>query len=213
MEKIGIVGSAVVGQTLARGFKSHGYEVRIGSRTPAKLADFSSAAGIPAATFDEVASWADVIVLSVHGSAAEAALRAAGGALLAGKVVIDTTNPIADAPPVDGVLQFFTGANDSLMERLQSVFPAVRFVKAFNSVGSAQMVNPHYERGRPTMFYCGNDEGAKAVVARILEQFGWEPADMGTATAARAIEPLCQLWCILGFRQSIWTHAFALFRT
>jgi len=213
MEKIGVIGSAVVGQTLARGFKSNGHEVRIGSRTPAKLAEFSASSGITSATFDEVASWADVVVLAVHGSAAEEAVRTAGPDRLAGKVVIDTTNPIKDAPPVDGVLQFFTGPNESLMERLQSAFPAVRFVKAFNSVGSARMVNPQYERGRPTMFYCGNDEAAKATVARILGAFGWEAADMGTAVAARALEPLCQLWCILGFRNNTWTHAFALFRS
>lgn len=60
------------------------------------------------------------------------------------------------------------------------------------------------------MFYCGNDAEAKSVVATILEQFGWEPADMGSAVAARAIEPLCQLWCIPGFRQNHWTHAFHL---
>jgi len=213
MEKIGVIGSAVVGQTLARGFKSNGHEVRIGSRTPAKLAEFSASSGITSATFDEVASWADVVVLAVHGSAAEEAVRTAGPDRLAGKVVIDTTNPIKDAPPVDGVLQFFTGPNESLMERLQSAFPAVRFVKAFNSVGSARMVNPQYERGRPTMFYCGNDEAAKATVARILGAFGWEAADLGTAVAARALEPLCQLWCILGFRNNTWTHAFALFRS
>ena len=213
MEKIGVLGSAMVGQTLARGFKSSGYEVRIGSRTPAKLAEFSASSGVPAATFDEVASWADAVVLAVHGAAAEEAVRTAGPAALAGKVVIDTTNPIKDVPPVDGVLQFFTGPNASLMERLQQLFPAVRFVKAFNSVGNARMVHPQYERGRPTMFYCGNDKAAKATVAGILEQFGWEPADMGTAVAARAIEPLCQLWCILGFRQNTWTHAFALLRS
>jgi predicted dinucleotide-binding enzyme len=124
--------------------------------------------------------------------------------------VIDTTNPIADAPPVDGVLQYFTGPNASLLERLQAAFPDARLVKAFNSVGSARMVNPVFERGKPTMFYCGNDEPAKAVVAEILTQFGWEPLDMGAAIAARAIEPLAQLWCIPGFRENRWTHAFAV---
>ena len=72
-------------------------------------------------------------------------------------------------------------------------------------------VNLLNERGIPTMFYCGNDAGAKAAVAKILEQFGWEPADMGTAVAARALEPLCQLWCIPGFLRNQWTHAFAVF--
>jgi predicted dinucleotide-binding enzyme len=211
MQKIGVLGSAAVGQTLARGFKTHGYEVRIGSRTPAKLADFSSTAGIPAATFAELATWADALVLAVRGAAAEEVLRLAGADHLAGKIVIDTTNPISDAPPVDGVLHFFTGPNSSLLEQLQTAYSRVRFVKAFSCVGNARMVNPAYERGRPTMFYCGNDAEAKAAVAAMLEQFGWEPADMGTAVAARAIEPLCQLWCIPGFRQNHWTHALALF--
>lgn len=200
-----------MGQALARGFKAHGYQVTIGSRTPEKLADFSSSSGIPAATFAEVAARADLAVLAVHGSAAKDAVRLAGADALAGKVVIDTTNPISDAPPVDGVLQFFTGPNQSLLEDLQAAYPAIRFVKAFSSVGNSRMVNPSYTRGRPTMFYCGNDEPAKQVVAGILEQFGWDPADMGTAAAARAIEPLCQLWCIPGFRRNHWTHAFAVF--
>jgi 8-hydroxy-5-deazaflavin:NADPH oxidoreductase len=212
MSKIGILGSAAVGQALARGFKQHGHEVRIGSRTPAKLAEFSASAGIAAGTFAEVASWAEVLVLAVKGTVAEDALRAAGAASLRGKLVIDTTNPIAEAPPVDGVLAFFTGPNDSLMERLQAAYPEARFVKAFSSVGNALMVNPKLEGGPPTMFYCGNDAAAKAAVRSILETFGWEPADMGTAVAARAIEPLCQLWCIPGFRENTWRHAFRLLR-
>ena len=134
MDKIGIIGSAVVGQTLARGFKAKGHDVRIGSRTPAKLAEFAASTGIAAGTFADVASWADVVVVAVHGTAAEEALTHAGAAALAGKVVIDTCNPIKDAPPVDGVLQLFTGPNESLMERLQQAFPGSRFVKAFKEI-------------------------------------------------------------------------------
>ena len=208
MKKIGILGSGTVGQTLAEGFKTHGYEVKIGSRSPDKLAEFSKSSGIEAGTFADVASWAEMLVLSVHGSAAQEALTLANHDHLRGKIIIDTTNPIAESPPVDGVLQFFTGPNESLLEALQLAVPAARFVKAFNSVGAARMVNPGYAGGRPTMFYCGNDAPAKAEVAKILDQFGWEAADMGTAVAARAIEPLCQLWCIPGFRQNSWTHAF-----
>jgi hypothetical protein len=100
------------------------------------------------------------------------------------------------------------------MERLQKAFPDAKFVKAFNSVGAALMVNPSFPGGaRPTMFYCGNDAAAKATVAKILDQFGWDGADMGTARAARAIEPLAQLWCIPGFRDNQWTnHAFHLMK-
>jgi hypothetical protein len=208
MQKIGVIGSASVGQTLAAGFKKHGYDVRIGSRTPAKLAEFSRSAAIPSGTFADVAAWADAAVLAVGGKVAEEAVRAAGEANLRGKVVIDATNPIADAPPVDGVIQVFTGPNESLMERLQKACPQAKFVKAFSCVGNTRMVNPSFADGKPTMFYCGNDADAKAFVAKVLDQFGWEAADMGSAVAARAIEPLAQLWCIPGFRQNSWTHAF-----
>jgi len=208
MRRIGVLGSAVVGQTLARGFQKHGYEVRIGSRSPAKLAEFSRATGIPTGTFAEVAGWADAVVLAVHGRGAVEAIALAGPDNLRGKIVIDTTNPLSDATPMDGVLQLFTGPNESLMERLQAAQPQTRFVKAFSSVGNARMVNPSLRQGKPTMFYCGNDKDAKEAVAGILEEFGWEPADMGSAVAARAIESLVQLWCIPGFRRSSWTHAF-----
>jgi predicted dinucleotide-binding enzyme len=212
MRKVGILGSGVVAKTLAKGFKQHGYDVRIGSRSAEKVTPFANAAGISAGTFAEVAAWADVVVLAVKGTAAEEALQLAGAASLEQKVVIDATNPIAEEPPVDGVLKFFTGPNDSLLERLQTKFPDARFVKAFNSVGNAYMVNPSFPGGTPTMFYCGNDPEAKQIVAAVLEQFGWDCADMGTAAAARAIEPLCQLWCIPGLREGNWTHAFKLLR-
>ena len=210
--KVGVLGSGVVAKTLAKGFKKHGHDVSIGSRTIDKLASFARELGIAAATFSEIAKGADLIVLAVKGSAAEQALKLAGEANFSGKVVIDTTNPISEEPPVDGVLKYFTGPNESLMERLQAKFPEARLVKAFNSVGNAYMVNPSFPGGKPTMFYCGNDPEARRSVADVIEQFGWEPADMGTAAAARAIEPLCQLWCIPGLREGRWTHAFKLLR-
>jgi 8-hydroxy-5-deazaflavin:NADPH oxidoreductase len=210
--KFGVIGAGGVGQTLATGLLKHGYEVRIASRSLEKLAAFTKATGIASGSPVEVAAWADGLVLAVPGPAAMAALEEAGRAQLAGKLVIDVTNPIEHAPPQDGVVRFFTGPNDSLMERLQAAFPDVRFVKAFNSVGNALMVNPVVAGGPPTMFFCGNDAEAKATVARIIDQFGWEGADMGRATAARAIEPLCQLWCIPGFLQGDWRHAFKLVR-
>ena len=123
---------------------------------------------------------------------------------------MDACNPIADAPPANGVLRFFTTLEESLMERLQREFPKAHLVKVFNSVGAPRMVNPQFKSGKPTMFICGNDDGAKAVVAQILDQFGWEIADMGKVEAARAIEPLCMLWCIPGFTKNEWTHAFKL---
>ena len=158
------------------------------------------------------AAGADVVVLAVKGGAAAEALDLAGHANLAGKVIIDATNPIADAPPEDGVLRFFTSLDESLMERLQARVPAARFVKAFSCVGNAYMVDPQLPGGPPTMFICGDDAAAKATVRDLLTQFGWDTADMGTVKAARAIEPLCMLWCIPGLRGGPWTHAFKLLR-
>ena len=74
------------------------------------------------------------------------------------------------------------------------------------------MVSPDFDGIKPTMFICGNDEGAKGEVKKILDQFGWETEDMGKVEAARAIEPLAALWCIPGFLQNRWTHAFKLLK-
>ena len=211
--KVGVLGSGVVGQTLAAGFVKHGHEAMIGTREPSKLADWSKANPKPrVGSPSEAAGFGEVIVLAVKGGAAQEALRGGGKANLAGKTVIDACNPIADAPPVHGVLQFTTGPNESLMEQLQKEFPDAHLVKAFNSVGAPGMVNPEYGGTQPTMFICGNDESAKKKVSGILDQFGWETADMGAVEAARAIEPLCMLWCILGFTNNEWTHAFKLLR-
>jgi len=209
--KVGILGSGVVAQVLAGGFLKHGHDAMVGTREVAKLASW--AANNPGARIGSVtdtAKFGELIVLAVKGSVAADVLRAAGSAELAGKTVIDATNPIADLPPVDGVLRFFTSLDQSLMERLQKEFPGAHFVKAFNSVGNARMVNPQFKDGKPTMFICGNDDAAKRRVGEILDQFGWETADMGKAAAARAIEPLCMLWCIPGLLRGEWSHAFKL---
>ena len=211
--KIGIIGSGIVAQTLGGGFLKHGHDVVLGTRDPAKLAEWAqqNPKG-KVGSFADAARFAELAVLAVKGTVAADAVRAAGVAILAGKLVIDATNPIAEAPPVDGVLKFFTNLDESLLERLQREFAAVRFVKAFNSVGAYCMVNPQFKGGKPTMFICGNDAAARKTVTTVLDQFGWETAEMGVAAAARAIEPLCMLWCIPGFLQNDWTHAFKLLR-
>ena len=210
---VGILGSGVVAKSLAKGFMKHGHMVMLGTRNPAKLEDWDweNRKGL-VGSFAEAARFGETLVLAVKGTAAAEALHGAGITDLAGKVVIDATNPIAETPPANGVLHFFTTLEESLMERLQREFPAARLVKAFNSVGNAMMVNPQFAGGKPTMFICGNDEAAKKTVTGILDQFGWETADMGKAEAARAIEPLCILCCIPGFLRQEWTHAFKLLR-
>jgi predicted dinucleotide-binding enzyme len=212
--KIGIIGSGAVGQTLSNGFVKHGYEVAIGTNTASKRDDLRSRTSGKAqvGSFADAARFGDIVVLATKGTGAESALRAAGLEHLKGKVVIDTTNPIADAPPVNGVLRYFTSLDVSLMERLQALAPEAYFVKAFSCIGHAFMVNPDFGGVQPTMFICGNDENAKRTVTTILEQFGFEAADMGKAEGARAIEPLCILWCIPGFLGQGWNHALKMLR-
>lgn len=214
-KKIGIIGSGIVGQTLANGFIKHGYDVTIGTNDAAKRDALKAKTNGNAAvgSFEETARFGEIVLIATKGVAAENAVMLAGVQNLSGKVVIDTTNPIADAPPANGVLKFFTSLDDSLMERLQTLAPQARFVKAFSSVGNAVMINPDFKGTRPTMFICGNDAGAKADVSMILEQFGYEAADMEGVEAARAIEPLCMLWCIPGFLHNSWTHAFKLLKS
>lgn len=210
MKKIGIIGSGVVGTTLADGFLKHGFQVLVGTRTVSKLEKWKSERkGVFTGSFEDAAGFGDMLVLAVKGSHTEDALKLAGERNLEGKTIIDASNPIADSEPENGVLKFFTTLDKSLMEELQEQFPGADFVKAFNSVGSALMVDPELE-SKPTMFICGNREKSKNEVRSILDQFGWETEDMGTAVAARAIEPLCILWCIPGFRENRWMHAFKL---
>ena len=211
--RVGVLGSGVVGKVLAAGFAKHGHEVMIGSRSPETLVDWlEENPGIGSGFFGDTAAFADLVVLAVKGTAANKALELAGEDNHAGKTVIDATNPISDEPPVNGVLKFFTNLDESLMEQLQKQYPRTKFVKAFSSVSNARMVNPRFQGGRPSMFICGNDAAAKDVVTGVLDQFGWDTEDMGAVEAARAIEPLCMLYCIPGFTRDQWTHAFKLLK-
>ncbi len=213
-KKIGVIGSGVVGQVLANGFIKHGYEIMIGTNNTSKHAELKEKTGGKAGvgSFEETAKFGEIIVLAIKGVAAEDAVKSAGIENLNGKTVLDATNPIAETPPVNGVLGFFTSFDDSLMERLQKLAPEVNFVKCFSCVGNALMVNPDFGGVKPSMFIAGNNDAAKAEVKAILNQFGWETEDMGKAEAARAIEPLCILWCIPGFLSNQWMHAFKLLR-
>ena len=213
--KIGIIGSGIVAQVLGKAFISEGNEVMMGSRDPKKEAMIKWKAANPSAkigSFSDAAVFGDMLVLATAGHAAAQALQSAGLKNLEGKIIIDVTNPIAQAPPVNGVLKFSTSLEHSLMEDLQNLAPKAKFVKAFNSVGNGQMYKPAFKEGKPSMFICGNDTSAKKKVTEILDRFGWETEDMGMVEAARAIEPLCILWCIPGFLRNQWNHAFKLLK-
>jgi len=210
---VGVLGSGSVGKTLAVGFLKHGHQVMLGTRETIKLMSWiGEHPKVIVGSFADAAKFGEVLILAVKGTVAQDVLKMATPANLSGKVIIDATNPISDAPPANGVLSFFTSADESLMEKMQRQVPDARFVKAFNSVGAALMVNPKLAGGPPTMFICGNDEDAKKKAAQVCEMFGWSVEDMGKAESARALEQLCIVWCIPGFLKNDWAHAFKVLR-
>lgn len=214
--KVGILGSGVVGQVLAKAFLDEGHPVMLGSRNNTKDQMIKWKEENPTAsigTYQDTAAFGELLVLATKGTVIEEVVKQAGIDHFTNKTVIDTTNPIADAPPVNGVLKFFTDLNQSLMEKIQLSIPKAHVVKAFNSVGNSLMYKPDFGGVLPTMFICGNNEEAKKTVTELLQVFGWETEDLGNVEAARAIEPLCILWCIPGMLKNDWTHAFKLLKS
>ncbi len=213
--KIGVLGSGDVGRVLATAFLQEGHPVMIGTRDPSKdqvIKWKKENEGGKTGTFAETAAFGDILVLAAAGSVSLSVIEMAGKENFEEKLLIDTTNPIAPEPPVKGVLKFFTSLDRSLMEMIQEKIPSANVVKAFNSVGNTFMYKPDFKNTKPTMFICGNDASAKKTTTAILETFGWEVEDMGPVEAARAIEPLCMLWCIPGFTRNEWRHAFKLLK-
>lgn len=213
--KIGIIGSGMVGRVLGNAFLSEGNDVMLGTRNVLKDEVVKWKNENPKGKtggFEETAKFGDLIVLATNGIATEQIIDSAGVNNFSDKVVIDATNPIAAAPPTNGVLHYFTSMNESLMERIQKKIPKAKVVKAFNSIGNAFMYKPNFPGGKPTMFICGNDDTAKKIVTDILTAFGHETEDMGKVEAARAIEPLAILWCIPGFIRNQWANGFKLLK-
>jgi 8-hydroxy-5-deazaflavin:NADPH oxidoreductase len=208
--KVGIVGSGDVAKTLGTAFIDLGHEVKLGSRTPESegLVAWKKKVGSQGSTgtFAEAAAFGEVVVLSTHGVENESAIRLAGPKNFSGKVVIDTTNPLAFGD--DHMPHLAYGWSDSAGERVQKLLPNAHVVKAFNSVGNAHMYKPKFPGGPPDMFYCGNDAASKKKVGEWLQLFGWNPVDVGGIEGARLLEPLCILWVSMGIRGGSWDIAF-----
>jgi 8-hydroxy-5-deazaflavin:NADPH oxidoreductase len=206
---VGIIGSGQVAQALARGFVALGHQVKLGSRTPEKLADFVDelGQGASADTSAEAAEFGELGVLATLWSGTEQALELADARrTLAGKVVIDVTNPLVfheGGPPTLAL-----GHTDSGGEQVQRWLPESRVVKAFNIVGNTLFFRPDLPGGPPTMFICGADEAARRMVAQLVQDFGWpEVVDIGGIEGARVLEPICILWVLYGVQAGAWEHA------
>jgi predicted dinucleotide-binding enzyme len=208
--KVGILGSGMVAQTLAAGFEGRGDEVMLGTRDPAKLSDWLKRhPHARAGSLADAAAFGEIVVLATLGTATTSAIAQAGVPAFRGKVVVDATNPLRtdDSGP-----HLSVGFDDSLGEQIQRALPEARVVKAFNTVGAAEMVNPQFAGGPPTMFIAGNDAAAKQAVTQVVRDFGWDVADLGGIEAARFLEPMCMAWIAYGVQAGGWHHAFKLLR-
>jgi len=212
--KVGIFGTGDVGRALGRAFVTLGHEVKLGGREAnnAKAVTWAkdNAPNASAGTFAEAAEFGEIAVLATLGSANEAVLRAAGPERLAGKIVIDATNPLSHQP--GGLPGLSVSGNDSGGEQVQRAVPQAHVIKAFNIVGNAHMFRPDFPGGPPDMFFCGNDEGAKRRVASLLGDFGWNPVDVGGIESARYLEAMCMVWVLYGIKTGGWSHAFKMLR-
>jgi 8-hydroxy-5-deazaflavin:NADPH oxidoreductase len=212
--KVGVLGSGDVAKSLGSAFAAEGHQVRLGSRNPDSegLVAWKAKVGPRASTgtFAETAGWGELVVLATRGAEYESVLRLAGPDQFAGKVVIDVTNPLIMTP--DRPPSLAVGFNDSAGEQVQRILPGARVVKAFNSVGNALMYRPNLPGGPPTMFYAGNDAGAKKQVADLLTAFGWQPVDVGGIEASRVLGPLCLLWVSSALNLGSWDIAFKILR-
>jgi predicted dinucleotide-binding enzyme len=211
--KIGILGTGDVGQVLGSGFVKLGHPVKMGSRNPdqEKVKAWLAKTGVNASagTFAEAAAFGDLVVLATLWTGTENAIRLADPKNLAGKVVIDATNPLdfSSMPP-----KLAVGHTDSGGEQVQRWLPNSHVVKAFNSVGSPHMVHPDFPGGPPDMFICGNDSKAKETVTDLLKAFGWSVVDIGGIEGSRYLEPLAMIWILQFFRTGSGNHAFKLLR-
>lgn len=207
--RVGVIGSGGVGRALAAGFAARGHEVTIGTRSPEDNDDLQAwaaqHANVAIGSFAATAEAAEVVVLATRGTAVEQAIRTAGPQHLAGKVVIDATNPLAP-DPATGAPGLAVGHTDSGGERVQRAVPDARVVKAFNTVNSALMVDPGFDPRRP-MLIAGNDEDAKRTVASLLDDFGWDALDVGGIEQSRQLESLVLLWVAVGRARGAWDHA------
>lgn len=206
---IGVLGSGPAGRALAKGFLDHGHSVMVGSRTPAKLAAWRAAAGLDVAlgTFDETAEFADLVVLSVLGTAAENVIRSIEGEHLAGTIVLDASDPLDFSSGRPGL---FVGTTDSLGERLQRLMPQAYVVKGLNTVLADVMVDPTLTGGDPDMFIAGDDEAAKRTVTTLLSDFGWPVVDLGGIQSSRWLEAISLAWVVHSHRTGKTHHAFKL---
>lgn len=187
--RIAVIGAGSVGGTLGTRWAAAGHEVVFGLRDPQspKVLDLlSTSCNARAASIASAAAGSDVVVLATPWAAARAAIQSAGN--LAGKVLLDCTNPLKPDLTLDA------GPTASGGEMVAGWAIGPRVVKIFNTTGFGNMANPHYGDQAATMFYAGDDSEAKQIAARLATDLGFEAVDAGPLKNARLLEPLAALW-------------------
>jgi 8-hydroxy-5-deazaflavin:NADPH oxidoreductase len=208
---IGIIGSAIVGQQLAKDLIAHGHQVTIGTRDASKLAEYAAEnPKVKIGSNAEAATFGEMILLATNWEGTQNAIALADPKNFEGKIVVDITNPLDFS---SGKPELSIGFTTSAGELVQAWLPGSHVVKALNSITANAMVNPKaYTGGEPDMFIAGNDANAKQTVTTWLEGFGWGIVDLGDITKSRLLEPLALIWITVGFNSG-WTkanHAFKM---
>ena len=204
--RIAIIGTGNVGSALGTRWSQRGHEVVFGSRDPRseKVQKLSAATGAGASNIRDAVTDAAVVVLATPWDATEESIIAAGD--LSGKILLDATNPLQN-------MKLALGLTTSGAEQVASWAGNAAVVKAFNSTGAGNMLNPDYAGQKPTMCICGDAAGAKQVVSGLIEEIGFEAVDAGPLTSARYLEPLAGLWITLAYAQGLGPDiAFKLLR-
>jgi len=209
---IGIIGAGSVGKVLAKGWIDAGHSVKISSRDPMSESLFTwkeqMGPDCHIATFEEAASFGEVIVLAINWSGVETVLKQISTTALQDKVIIDLSNAVEFSETPQLALKGISAG-----ELIQQWLPGSRVVKTLNMVGSATMVNPSFTEGRPVMYLCGNDEQAKSTVQLLLTSIGWQDViDLGDISRSSLLESLMLTCLISEIRQQEFGSAFALLR-
>jgi 8-hydroxy-5-deazaflavin:NADPH oxidoreductase len=211
--KVAVLGSGQVGRSLGSGLIRHGHEVLMGSRDPGaeQVAAWAAQTGEQgrAVAYDEAAAQAEMACLATAWGGTENALTLAEPSNLAGKIVIDITNPFGPGPSGPTLV---IGHTDSAGEQVQRWLPDSLVVKTWNTVNNQQMIDPQIPGGPGDMFLCGNDDAAKQRVSELVAECGWPPLDVGSIEAARMLESLALLWVGYAIRHGSSDHAFKLLR-
>jgi predicted dinucleotide-binding enzyme len=209
--KVGVLGTGVVGRALGHGFIATGHQVMMGSRSAdhpeAQAWVLKEGTAASNGTFADAARFGDIAVFATKGMENPAVVAAAGAANFAGKLVIDSTNPLDNSR---GYPDIGIKGEDSGGEQLQRLLPDAKVVKAFNITTSSLMFRPQLPGGPPTMLIAGNDAGAKEMVSSILKDFGWPSIDLGPIRSARWLEAMCMAWVMAGLARGNWVQAFKL---